>query len=261
MTDRFILKPFNGVFFAVFLLFAALLVGSTFWLRKKDLRFRGVVLAAFMAVIFVYFWVYKALLAQDLAYSEICAAAGKGGFSWWEELPFHLCNINMMLLPVAALTRWRPLCSFCFFLAPLGAFMALVMPGVGFDAYSVFLPRMLGYFITHFAIFFGGVALAAYGLYRPRFHDFPGTLLTTMGIALFSFTVSELIRFNHLSDHANYFDSVESEGNAILALFYRIIPVPYIYLWLSIVILLPYMSLVTVGFWLYDRRHPVSAAA
>ena len=118
---------------------------------------------------------------------------------------------------------------------------------------------MLGYYITHWAIFFGGVALAALGLYRPRFRDFPFTLLTTMGVAFVAFVISEAFRFAHLSDHANYFFSIESEGNPVLGLFYRVIPVPYLYLLLSIVILLPYMSLVTVGFWLYDRRYPAAA--
>ena len=34
----------------------------------------------------------------------------------------------------------RPLLSFCFFLAPLGAMMALAMPGTGFSGYSLLLP-------------------------------------------------------------------------------------------------------------------------
>ena len=248
-----IIKPFNPVFLFLFLLFTALLVGSAILLRRKSLRTRGLVLAVVMLVNFVFYWYYKAMLSMDTAYSVICEEAGKGAFTWWVELPFHLCNVNMILIPIAATTRWRPLCSFCFFLAPLGAFMALAMPGIGFEAYSIFLPRMYGYYITHMLIFFGGVALAAYGIYRPRFRDFPFTLLTTFGVALFAFSVSELLRVTHLADHANYFFTVESEGNAVLGICYRLIPLPFLYLIPCTLILLPYMALVTLGFWLYDR--------
>ena len=259
MTKYMIIVPFNAAFFICFAAFAALLVGSAVLLRKKDVRVRGRVLAVVMLANFLLFWYYKIALSLDAPYSEICAAAGKGGFSWWEELPFHLCNVNMMLIPAAALTRWRPLCSFCFFLAPLGAFMALIMPAVGFSGYSLFLPRMLGYYITHLLIMAGGIDLAAYGLYRPRFRDFPFTILTAMSVAFVGFVISEAFRYAHLSDHVNYFFAVESEGNPILSLFYRIIPLPYLYLIPCSLILLPYMFLVTGGFWLYEKRHGAPA--
>ena len=258
MQDRLILTPFNGVFIVTFLIMTGLFVLAVVLLRKKDLRTRGVALAAIMLANFAFYWYYKAMLSMDTAYSVICEEAGKGAFTWWVELPFHLCNVNMILIPVAAVTRWRPVCSFCFFLAPLGAFMAIIMPGIGFSGYSIFLPRMLGYYITHWVIFFGGVALAALGIYRPRFRDFPVALLTTFGVALFAFCVSELLRATHLADHANYFFTVESEGNAVLDLCHKFVPLPFLYLIPCCLILLPYMCLVTVGFWLYDRRHPAA---
>ena len=39
----------------------------------------------------------------------------------------------MILIPIAVLRKSRPLMSFSFFLGPLGALMALVMPGNGFN--------------------------------------------------------------------------------------------------------------------------------
>ena len=66
----------------------------------------------------------------------------------------------MILIPIAVLTNRRPLMSFCFFVGPLGALMALVMPGTGFDGYSILLPRMLGYYGTHFMVITAGFALA-----------------------------------------------------------------------------------------------------
>ena len=58
----------------------------------------------------------------------------------------------MILIPVGVLTKKRPLMSFSFFLGPLGAAMALMMPGVGFENCSVLLPRMIGYYFTHFKV-------------------------------------------------------------------------------------------------------------
>jgi uncharacterized membrane protein YwaF len=67
----------------------------------------------------------------------------------------------MMLIPIAVATKSRPLMSFGFFMAPLGALMALLSPAVGFDGYSIWLPRMLGFYGTHFMIIIEGLAAYA----------------------------------------------------------------------------------------------------
>ena len=43
----------------------------------------------------------------------------------------------MILIPIAVLKKSRPLMCFCFFLGPLGALMALLMPGNGFNGYEL----------------------------------------------------------------------------------------------------------------------------
>ena len=176
-----------------------------------------------------------------------------GGFNWWGELPLQLCNINMILIPVAVLRNSKPLKCFCFFLAPLGAMMALLMPGNGFDGYSLLLPRMLGYYGTHFMIVIEGLALVCFGLYRPKFRDLPRAALATLLIAFCVFLINLLLRWSGLHPKANYFFSVETEGNFLLEIFYRWLPYPFLYLLPSIVILGVYMVLVTFPFALADR--------
>ena len=242
------IAPFNAMFFISFLFFVAILVAASILLRKKSEKTRRVVIAVAMIVAFVSFWIYKIALSLDTDYAKICEAAGTGTgkFNWFSELPFQLCNINLIMVPIAVLTKKRPLLSFCFFTAPLGAMLALLMPAIGFEGYSILLPRMLGYYFTHYMVIIGGLSVVTFGIYRPRLRDIPGSLLAIIGVSFFSFCISMLFRVTKLDLHANYFYSVETEGNAILDIFHKIVPVPYLYLLCSVVIIVPYM-LIMIG--------------
>ena len=78
-----------------------------------------------------------------------------------------------------------------------------------------------------------------------------------MSLAVFGFNM--LLRTTGLHPKANYFFSVETEGNPVLDLFYSRIPYPWLYELPSILILLPYMLLITAGFAFADRKKdPVS---
>ena len=254
-----IMHPFNGVFFACFALFLLLLALAGVLLRGKSERTKKTVLVAACVLTLLGFFVYKYFLSIDAEFNE--ATAAMGGFNWWGELPLQLCNINMLLIPIAVLKKSRPLMCFSFFLGPLGALMALLMPGNGFDGYSLLLPRMLGYYGTHFMVVIEGLALASFGLFRPRFRDLPKAALAVLGIAFVIFLFNLLLRWTGLHPKANYFFSVETEGNFLLELFHSWLPFPFLYLIPSFLILIPYMLLVTIPFELADRRARKAAAA
>ena len=191
-TDLWVIRPFNTVFLTVFAAFLALLALSSILLRKKSENTRRWVLIAACLVTFVGYFIYKYALSLDAEYDVI--TANMGGFNWWGELPLQLCNINMILIPIAVWRKSRPLMCFSFFLGPLGAAMALVMPGNGFDGYSLLLPRMLGYYGTHFMIIMEGLALAAFGLFRPRLKDIPRAILAALAITFVIFLIDLLLR-------------------------------------------------------------------
>ncbi len=258
-TDPWIMRPFNTLFCLVFAAFLLLLILSSLCLRGKSEKTKQTVLIVACVVTLIGYFIYKYALSLDSEYNVI--TAGMGGFNWWGELPLQLCNINMLLIPVAVLRRSRPLQYFCFFLGPLGALMALVMPGNGFDGYSLLLPRMLGYYGTHFMIVIEGLALVTFGLFRPRFRDLPRAVLTALLIAFCIFLINLLLRWSGLHPKANYFFSVETEGNFLLEIFHRWIPVPFLYLMPCIGILGVYMLLVTLPFALADRRREKREAA
>ena len=252
--DKWILKPGNALFFLLLALFVLFLILLSSIVRREGDMTARVILSVLCAMTTVGFFVYKYRLSIDKEYSDLKASKGMGEFNWWGELPLHLCNINMILIPIAVMKKYRPLMCFCFFLAPLGAFMAVCMPGAGFDGYSIFLPRMMGYFGTHFMIIIEGLALVTFSLYRPKFRDLPRAVLTAWVLMVCLFGFNMLLRLTGVYPNANYFYSVETEGNALLGLFYRWIPIPCLYLAPAIVILGVYMLLSTIPFALTDRR-------
>ncbi len=246
-----IMRTFNPLFFACFAFFIALLVIASLLLRKRSEKTKKIVLITACIVTFIGFFIYKYFLSIDTEYDKLVIET-RGGFTWWAELPLQLCNINMMIIPIAVAIKNRPLMSFSFFMAPLGALMALLSPAVGFDGYSIFLPRMLGFYGTHFMIIIEGLALATFGFYRPKFRDFPKTILTIVILLLVITGINLLLIKTGLYDRANYFFTMEHEGISILKLFWSWIPVPVLYLLPGAVILGVYMSLVTTPFAIAD---------
>ena len=251
-SEFWIMKPFNTLFLAVFAIFILVLVAASVALRGKSEKTKSTVLIVACIVTLLGFVAYKYFLSMDGDYNII--TANMGGFNWWGELPLQLCNINMLLIPIAVWKKSRPLCCFCFFLGPLGAMMALAMPGNGFDGYSLLLPRMLGYYGTHFMIVIEGLALVTFGLFRPKLRDLPRAILAVLIIAFGVFLINLLLRWSGLHPKANYFFSVETEGNFLLELFHRWIPIPFLYLIPCTGILGAYMLAVTIPFELVDRK-------
>ena len=246
MSFDWIMHPFNALFLMVFGGFLAVLILAALLLRGKSERTKSAVLITACVLTLIGFVFYKFALSRDSSYNEI--TANMGGFNWWGELPFQLCNINMILIPIAVLKKSRPVMSFCFFLGPLGALMAVIMPGNGFDGYSLLLPRMLGYYGTHFMILIEGLALAAFGLYQPRLRDLPRTILTILIVTFAATVLNLLLRWSGLHPKANYFFAMEPEGISLLEIFYRWIPIPFLYMMPCFGILIPYMLLVTAPF-------------
>ena len=132
--------------------------------------------------------------------------------------------------------------------------MALCMPLAEFDGYSILLPRMLGYYGTHFLIVIEGWSIAAFGLYRPKFRGFPKIVFAMFAVSFSVFMINMIMRWTGIFPRANYFYSVETEGNFLLEIFHKWIPVPYLYLMPSIVILLAYMTIVTLGFNVFCKK-------
>ena len=245
------MAPFNALFCITFAGFILILIVVSLIMRKRSEKAKRALIAVTAILTFIGFFVYKYYISIDKEYDAI--TQNMGGFNWWGELPLHLCNINLILIPIAVITMKKPLLSFCFFVAPIGALMALLMPANGFSGYSILLPRMIGFYGIHFIIIILALSIVTFGLYRPKFRDLPFTILTLLLVALAVFGINMILRATGLHPKANYFFSVETEGNFLLEIFHRWIPVPFLYLLPSIIILAPYMLLITLCFFIADR--------
>lgn len=250
--DIMIMRPFNIVFFTVTLLFILLLIIGSVVLNKKDVKTCENVLVTISLLTMVGFFVYKLKLSMDVEYNEL--RANMGGFNWWNELPLHLCNINMVLLPIAVKLKKRPLLAFCFFIGPLGAIMALTMPGPDFSNVSILLPRMLGFYGTHFMVVIEGLSLGTLGLYKPKYKDIPMTCITLFLTAAVIHMINLTMRFSGLYDRANYFYTMETEGNGLLDLFHSLIPFPFFYLLPSLLVVAVYTVAVITIFNLFTKK-------
>ncbi len=244
MKNILIIKPFNLTFFVTWLILIVIFILIRRYVIKRGEKCAKMAIVIMSAVTLAIFIVYKFLLSKDAAYSEILVSAGLLPFNIFNELPFHLCNINIFVVPIAVITGKRSLKSFAFFLAPLGALMALLMPSIGFSDYSLFLPRIWGFYLTHMIIVLLGLSLYAFGLYRPRIKDTPGMVGALVVLSFCAFIVNVVFRTTGLSGTANYFYTYDPEGNPILEILFRFIPIRYVYALPCILILVLYVFLV-----------------
>lgn len=211
--------------------------------NRYPIPVRQYLLAALCAVNIVLFFIYKYLISKDKEYEEIYYA--ETGFSWWYELPLHLCNINMFTCLIGALTRIPQIMGFTFFVGPIGALMAILMPDKVFNNYSFTYPRMWGYYLTHFSIVMNCFLLFGLKLYFPEYFHLMPTLLFTIELSFAAFVINLILRKSGIAPKANYFYSIDAEENKVLELFQKWIPISYLYLIPAFAVLLIYMYAVT----------------
>ncbi|MBQ1877803.1 MAG: YwaF family protein, partial [Erysipelotrichaceae bacterium] len=213
-------------------------------LVKFDMSVRKTVLLVIAAAVIVYYFIYKYRLSRDKEYDEMYYSK-VGGFTWWYELPLHLCNINMFLVPLGLLLDNRYIMGFAFFIGPVGTLMAILMPSASFNNFSILKERMRGYYITHFTILFNCLLLVTAGFYHPEYSDIFPIVIVGILLSFIIFVFNMILRKTGIASKANYFYTVDPEENKILEFFKSKIPYSYLYLIPLFVIFVPYMYLMT----------------
>ncbi len=246
-----IMKAFNGMFFLVTALFIALLAISSHLLSAYPLETRKTVYIIICVITFIKFFAYKYFLSVDEEYKVIME--DRGGFNLWGELPFQLCNINMILMPLSVAFDLRPLMSFAFFAGTLGASIALVMPVDGFSGFPIWKPRLLGYYYNHYMIVMQAIALVSYGFYSPEFRDIPMSLLTLFILSVLAYLFSKWLRVSGRHHGANYFYLIDPEGNPVFEMFRKWIPYELWYGLPCIPVFGIYEAVVIAGFKLAEK--------
>ncbi|MCR5066568.1 MAG: YwaF family protein [Erysipelotrichaceae bacterium] len=242
--EKFVYRPFNKVFWVIVIFLVVFYGALALILRNCTMQVKETVMLVITLCVAAYYFVYKDRLSKDKEYDKLYYSQ-VGGFSWWYELPFHLCNINMFLVPLGIILHNRYLQGFAFFIGPVGAMMAILMPSISFNNTSILKPRMRGYYITHFLITFNCLFLAVIGIYDPRYSDILPIMLVGILLSFIIFLFNMYLRKKKIAIKANYFYTIDPEENKVLQFFHKFIPYSYLYLIPVFILFVPYMLLLT----------------
>ena len=228
---------FSAAHIASLVLGAGMIVGLYFLLRNRSDLVKTVVLAV-------------------LSFSGI-AAIIFNLVTWGsplEYLPLHLCSLNAMVLPIAVLTRNKTLNNLLL-LWSIGALFALLI-NVSVAETLLFSPVFCFYYFPH--VLELGIPILMFLLKLVK-KDVK-CIGSTMVITVVSYTLIHFLNLfinayaaeNNLLDSAgevirvNYMFSLRPE-NPLLDLFYKLIPHPYWYMYLSFAVIAVYLLAVYSG--------------
>ena len=243
------IRPFNLVYFLCIFIIIALIIVTTLLCKEKSEKTKMIVLLSICGFNLLLFIAYKIGLASNP--SDLQEHGYR--FIIWEELPLHLCNISLFLVPIGLLIKNSKLLAYGFYIAPLGAFLAVCSPAIEFIDVNIFKIYNFGFYFTHLNIVLVGVLLVTLGFFKPRFKEVPFLNVYAAVLATIIHFVNLLIRWL-TGSNANYFYTVQTDGVSILEMFWSIIPYSYIYLIFAIVILNVYIVIVTLPFHLVEKK-------
>ncbi len=244
------IRAFNGVFWILnaLIVIGVIVIAKLF--RDKSLTVRKKVMIWLCSILILIFFLYKIALSLD---AEFLVINRIEKFDWWSELPLQLCNINMFLIMLSVIFDKKAIMGFAFFVAPLGAFMAITFPEPAFTDSNIFLLRNLGFYLTHGLIMVAGISLCTLGFFRPKLKIVPKVMLILTFLALIMHGLNIVLR-STVSPIANYFYTFPPDIS-ILQLFYSWLPVPFLYEIFGIVILGVYALIVKIPFMVLEKRN------
>lgn len=237
------IAPFS--FWWFFLLGAVItaLVVLRILLRQKSLDFRRRVITGIGIFGIAAFVAYRFGLWAYPSYD----------FVIWNELPLHLCNIAVFLLPIASAWNVRWLQSYCFLNCSIGAVAGLILATEEFCNIPLLSPLGIGYYGTHCLILFLCLSFVVFGIYVPRFRDLPisiGLLFASAGLI---HCINLILRAT-VCPEANYFYTFGLPGNSIIEAVYNILPYDFFYEFLFLIPYIPIASLIILPFELRARK-------
>ena len=234
----------NAIWISMFVYMVFMTAGMYLLLRRKPQEKKRKILLAVAIFLMAMFYVQRFFMLTDPRFLEMYG-------SGWDAkivnlLPLHLCYISLVLLIAGLAMRKEILLTFCFYVSPVGATMALLVPDVYVLDVSVLEPAVLMFYLSH-----GALAAIYWNMGFQGFAriDRKGAM-NSVGIGCILYAVMFVVNVIGQScgiDSMNYFYSYKTDSNAALEIFWSLIPVPGLYLALpSIVIATIWTSFVTL---------------
>ncbi len=97
------------------------------------------------------------------------------------DLPFHLCNTAMFILPLVLIFKMKKLFYFTYFINVVGALIAMLIPNYD-DNLNIFSLRMLSFWSNHYIAFYMPILFVALKQFpRPKLKEFFYSMLAFFG--------------------------------------------------------------------------------
>ena len=168
-----------------------------------------------------------------------------------EYLPFHLCSLNAMVLPVAVITKNKQLNNLLL-LWSLGAILAILVNNAQAN-FEIFSWTFVMYYFPHVLEFGIPILMFKLKLVEKDVSCIKSTLLITFisytVIHFINIHLNNYLEINNIVDYAgnliqvNYMYSIKPE-NPVMALFYQLIPYEYWYMLLALPIIVIYLGFI-----------------
>lgn len=212
---------FGPVHIATLVVAAAILIGLYFAIRKAPQK--------------VQVWVLGVLSLSGIAAIIFNLVRWDNPIAY---LPLHLCSINAMMLPVAVFTRNKTIGNLLLVWS-LGALAALVLNFEMTEA-LLFGESFNFYYFPHVFEFGIPILLFKLGLVKKDVRCIGSTLTITMAIYTVVHIINYCINTYIPGADVNYMFSIEAI-NPLTALFYKLVPYQYWYMYLVLPIVAVYL--------------------
>ena len=165
-----------------------------------------------------------------------------------EYLPFHMCSILAIMLPITVLSRSRYMGNLLLVWC-LGSLLALIINHTSAH-FTIPSAAFFIYYIPHVFEFGVVIYLFKFGYIKKDYKCIPVTVGATVAIYtlvhLINVGLTHYIEANQIVDYAgnplyiNYMFSMIPD-NPVLALFWKIIPCQYWYMYVAVIVLVVYL--------------------
>lgn len=170
-------------------------------------------------------------------------------------LPLQLCNMGVILTPIALKTQHTTILDFLCYACGCGALAAILIVSKEYQqTYSLFT---FTFYVFHFLIFLIPLLLSTWGFYalKPTFKNAKTITLILMVVSLLIHGFNVFL--NQFEIPANYFFTIQSLSiptNKAFEWFASLIPFDYFYMYLVFPILYLYMYAIKKIVWFFSSR-------